>query len=303
MGADQPPNLLIIRNPTAGSGRRAALFRAVQSALLNAGCRIDIHDTKGPGAAEDMAHAARHGTYDAVIVAGGDGTINEAVNGLAGSDLPLGIIPLGTANVLAAELDLPEGAAAIARIIADGISIPVHLGQANGRFFIQMAGIGFDAHVVSKVQPRLKRLIGKGAYVVESIRALWGFAFRRYHLTIDGQTYETASAVIANGHYYGGRFTCAPAARIDRPVLHVCLFERAGPWHALRYAVGLALGRLHRMPDVRIVEASFIVIEGPAGDPLQGDGEILNILPAVVSVAREKIRVLGSGASISRTGG
>ncbi len=297
-----PPRLLIIRNPTAGRGRRAEFFQDVQSALLNAGCRIEIRNTKGPGAAEDLARTARYGGYDAVIVAGGDGTINEAVNGLAGGNVPLGVIPMGTANVLAAELDLPEGATAIARIIADGASFPVHLGQANGRFFIQMAGIGFDAYVVSHVNPRLKRLLGKGAYICESVRALWSFAFPHYRLTIDGETYDAASAVIANGHYYGGRFTCAPTARIDHPILHVCLFERAGPWHALRYAAGLALGRLDRMRDVRIVETDFIVIEGPTGDPLQGDGEILNVLPATISVAPVTIRVLRPPAAIPPTG-
>lgn len=296
------PRLLIIRNPTAGRGRRAKFFQDIRSALLHAGCRVEIRDTEGPGAAEDMARAARQGGYDAVVVAGGDGTINEAVNGLAGGSLPLGIIPLGTANVLAAELGLPAGAAAIARVIAEGAPFPVHLGRANERFFIQMAGIGFDAYVVAKVRPGFKRLLGKGAYVVESVRALWGFSFARYRLNIDGKIHEAASAVIANGHYYGGRFTCAPAARLDRPVLHVCLFERPGPWNALRYAAGLTFGRLDRMADVRIVAGDVIAIAGPDGDPLQGDGDILATLPAVVSVAPETIRVLRREAPIPRTG-
>src|SRR5690606_30882041 len=130
----------------------------------------------------------------------------------AGGDMPLGIIPMGTANVLAAELGLPDDAAGIAHVIAAGASAPVCLGQANGRHFIQMAGIGFDAYVVSRVHPRVKRLLGKGAYVMESLRAFRGFAFHRYRVTIDGRTYVAASAVIANGHYYGGRFTCARGA-------------------------------------------------------------------------------------------
>ena len=246
---------------------------------------VETRDTLGPGAAEDMARAACRAGYTAVVVAGGDGTINEAVNGLAGGDVPLGIIPMGTANVLAAELGLPEEAGGIARVIAAGATTAVHLGQANGRHFIQMAGVGFDAYVVSKVNPRTKRLLGRGAYVLKSLHALWGFSFPRYRVTIAGQCYDAASAVIANGHYYGGRFTCAPQARLEQPVLHVCLFERRGPWHALRYAAGLAFGRLHRMCDVRIVEADFVVVEGPAGDPLQGDGEILNVLPSVISVS------------------
>lgn len=287
-----PPRLLIIRNPTAGRARRRGFFRDVEAALRRAGCHVETRETAGPGAAEDMARAACRSAYDAIVVAGGDGTINEAVNGLVGGGVPLGIIPMGTANVLAAELGLPADAAGIAQVIVSGVAAPAYLGLVNGRHFIQMAGVGFDAYVVSRVGARTKRLLGKGAYVLESIRALWGFGFPRYRLTIDGTVYMAASAVIAKGHYYGGRFTCAPDARLDDPTLHVCLFEAQGPWNALRYAAGLALGRLHRMADTRIVVSTFIVVEGPAGDPIQGDGEILNVLPSIVSVAATTFPVL-----------
>jgi diacylglycerol kinase family enzyme len=152
-----------------------------------------------------------------------------------------------------------------------------------------MAGVGFDAHVVANVSLRLKRRLGKGAYVLESLRQLFRFGFPGYRVTVDGRTFEAASVIVAKGHYYAGRFVCAPDARIDLPELHVCLFERNGRWNALRYALALALGRLPRLPDVRIVRGRSISITGPQGDPVQGDGDIIATLPVQIGLASRQL--------------
>src|SRR5262249_60700955 len=149
-----------------------------------------------------------------LVIAGGGGTINEAVNGLlsrgGGAASPLALVPLGTANVLANEIGLVTAPAAVARTIARGAAVRAYVGIANGRCFTAMAGAGFDAHVVAHVSLRLKRLLGKGAYVLESLRQLWRFPFPRYRVTIDGQSYDAASVIVAKGHYYGGRHLRAP---------------------------------------------------------------------------------------------
>lgn len=284
--------VLLIRNPIAGNGRGKQLWESVLAQLDRMGCDVTVRETSGCGAAETLASQAARGDFHAAIVAGGDGTINEAVNGLIGSSLPMGIIPLGTANVLAAEIGLPVKAEAIARTILCGRARPAHVGEANGRHFIQMAGVGFDAHVVRNVSTALKRKIGKGAYVFESVRALAAFDFPRYRLTLDGVPCEAASAIVANGHFYGGRFVCAPDASLEDPRFHVCLFERSGAWNAMRYANALLLGRLGKLRDVRIVPATEIVVEGPLGDPVQGDGDIVATLPATIRPAAHAVNLI-----------
>lgn len=231
------------------------------------------------------------------MVAGGDGTANEAANGrLAAGGGRLAIIPLGTANVLAAELGIGSLAEA-AEAATAGRPLLCQPGLANGRAFVMMAGVGFDAHVVAGVSARLKRLLGKGAYLLEILRQLWRFRFPRYRVEIDGAVHEAASAIVAHGHCYGGRFIVAPEARLDLPELHVCLFRRGGPWRTVRYALALALGRLPGLADVNIVIGKRIRIEGPSGDPVQGDGDIIARLPVTIELSPVVLELMCPGPS------
>jgi diacylglycerol kinase family enzyme len=160
------------------------------------------------------------------------------------------------------------------------------------RLFTLMAGAGFDAHVVAGVDPSLKKLLGKGAYVAEMARQLAVFRFPRYSVTIDGEAYGAASVVVAKARHYGGAFTCAPDARLDDPRLHICLFERAGPLATLAYALDLARGALARRRDYRIVAGSRVRIEGPAADPVQADGDIVARLPVDIDVVPDGLRLV-----------
>ena len=294
--------LLVIHNPTAG-GRRARRLRAVVSRLEARGLSVAVRPTGKRGDAEDFARSADPAEIDAVVAAGGDGTINEVINGLAvhaagGRPLPLVIVPMGTANVLAAELGLSTDAERIAAAIAGGRRTMIWPALANGRVFSLMAGVGLDARVVERVDPRVKRLIGKGAYVAETLVQLATRPDHRYRVTLDdGEAQEVASVIVAKGHFYGGRFICAPDARLTEPELHVCLFPRGGRLNALRYVWGVTAGRLARFPEYRVVTAKRVRIEGPAGDGLfadavQGDGDVLARLPVEITLAGWRLPVL-----------
>lgn len=296
--------LLVVFNPTAGRRRQGRLAATLRH-LASAGCDLALRETAARGDAERFAREAAALTNgaaaDLFVVAGGDGTINEAVNGLIagrnGVPLPLlAVVPLGTANVLAQEIGLSMIPAAIARDIASGAPRAIHVGAANGRCFTMMAGVGFDAHVVAGVSPTVKRRLGKAAYVLESLRQLFRFGFPRYRVTIDGRAHDAASVIVAKGHFYGGRFVCAPAARLEAPEFQVCLFERGGRWNAIRYALALALGRLPRLGDYRIVPGRSVVIEGPAGDPVQGDGDIIARLPVSIELVAQPLRLVVPGS-------
>jgi YegS/Rv2252/BmrU family lipid kinase len=285
--------ILLIHNPTAG-GWRARRFAAVVQALRTRGCTVAVRGTARRGDAEAFAGAASAADFDLVAVAGGDGTINEAANGLASgaSSLPLGIVPLGTANVLAHEIGMPFSADGIARVLAEGRPRPIHPGVLNGRLFLQMAGAGFDAHVVATVDPDLKRRLGKLAYVLATLRAIGRFSFPRHRVRLEGGETEAASVIVAKGHFYGGTFVCCPDARLEDPLFQVCLFERSGPWATVRYALALGTGRLARLKDVRLVKTRALTVEGPEGAPLQADGDGMGRLPAVLEIREEPLSLL-----------
>jgi diacylglycerol kinase (ATP) len=280
--------LLIIFNPTAG-GRRRRRFEAVVAELRRLGCEVTVRPTGRRGDAEQLAASADPNRYDMLVVAGGDGTINEVVNGLSGARLPLAIIPLGTANVLAAEIGLATDPRSVARTIALGRPRPISVGVANGRRFLLMAGTGFDAHVVQNVDLALKRRIGKGAYGISILRQLCAFAFPEYVVTIEGRSWRAASVLVANAHYYGGRFVCAPAADLCAPTLEVGMFERRGRLSVIGYAIAMLFGRLPRLKSYRIVSADKVHIGGGSDEPVQADGDIIAHLDVTIEVVPEAL--------------
>lgn len=286
-----PRRVLVIHNPTAG-GRRRRTFERVLNELVRTGVEVDVRPTAKRGDAEAFAAAASAMTHDVIAVAGGDGTINEVVNGIRDPNLALAVIPMGTANVLAHEIGLGGSPKEIAETIAHGTPRRISVGIVNGRRFVMMAGFGFDAYVVQQVKPAVKRLVGKMAYVLSTLGALASFKFPKYRVTVDGKTFDVASAVIANGHFYGGTFVAARDARLEDPSLHVVLFMNPGPLHTLRYALWLMLNRLDKLPDVMIVPATDIVVERVDGGPVQGDGDILAYLPARITLAPAALALL-----------
>jgi YegS/Rv2252/BmrU family lipid kinase len=275
--------LLIVFNPAGGLRRRQRL-EAVLRRLRARGCAAQVRETTGPGDAERFAAAADPGRYDLLVVAGGDGTVNEAINGLGDKRLPLAILPLGTANVLAAEIGLATDPDSVADAIAQGAPRPIALGAANGRRFILMAGVGLDAHVVATVRTPVKRWLGKGAYVLATLRQLLAYGFPGYRVSIDGAVRHAGSVLVANGRFYGGRFVAAPAADLQRADLEVCLFERSGRLAALGYALALVTGLLPRLASYRILTAERLQIEGRPGEPVQADGDLVATLPVRIEV-------------------
>lgn len=288
--------MLLVFNPTAG--RRRGRLDAILRSLRARGWDVALQETTGPADATRIARD-KACDYDVLAVAGGDGTLNEAANGLAdvivhvGESAPaLAVLPFGTANVLAHEIGLGSDEALIADTAAQGQPTAIYLGQANGRRFLLMAGVGFDAAVVAGVGSALKRRFGKGAYVWRMLVELFRYKFPVFTVTIDGAAHRCASAIVAKGHFYGGRFVCAPDAKLTNADFQVCLFLSAGRLAVLRYAMALGMGRLHKLGDVELVRGRDIRIDGPAGSPVQGDGDIIAALPATLSVLPNPITVL-----------
>ena len=288
------PRVLVIYNPAAGQWRKRRL-QTTLAALKGLGCVVHLFATQKAGDAQMRAATLTAEDCDVVVAAGGDGTINEVANGLAnasGPVPPLAIIPLGTANVLAQEIGLRGNPRAVARAIAGRARMTVHLGEANGRYFVMMAGVGFDAHVVANVDLALKRRTGKIAYVVETLVQGLRYGFPRCRVTIDGQTHDACSVVVCNGRHYGGPFVAAPKASLAEPAFEACLLQKGGYRHVIRYGAALVMGRLSSLPDVQILTGRSIRIEGEAGLPVQGDGDIIATLPVDIRVAERTLELV-----------
>lgn len=299
-----PRAVLLIRNPTAGR-RRRGLVDAVVRHVRAAGWTVDLIDTAAVGDARRFAETCDAGRYAVVAVAGGDGTINEVVNGLARrceTAPPLAIVPLGTANVLAHELGLDFKAASIAETMMSGRAVLVHPGEALGegdpRCFSLMAGAGFDAKVVAGVSTSLKRRFGKAAYVWRSLIETQRYRPVRYAVEVDGVRYEAASVIVTRGRHYAGPYVVAPLAALSEPLLHVCLFERWGRWYTLRFGLALLMGWLPTMPGYRVVAGRDVRLSvlSDAGEsrrqPVQIDGDDALTLPVSIGVASGAVRLL-----------
>ncbi len=291
---------LLIVNPAAGQGKPSEALALLQEALAPLLGGITV--TQGPGDAERAAReAADGGQYEAVLVAGGDGTVNEAINGLlrGRSRLPMGLVPLGTQNVLAHELGLPLPSAnwnATAAMLRAGRTRAIDVGLAGDRCFSLMAGFGFDAQVVREVLRPVKEIIGPAAYAFATVGALARCRSSALRLTLDSEEIgvEAYLIVVANAASYAYRqIKLAPFATLDDGWLDVCVFERA-PSERFGFAGQLVavLARRHlRDPRVRYYRVKRVTIV--SDPPIEGqfDGEPggktpleISILPRALSI-------------------
>lgn len=279
--------ITVVYNPTAGGGRERRLRRFVR-ALEAGGAQVRLYYTRAPGDATRYLQALDE-QGDCVVAAGGDGTTNDVLNGLR-PGVALGLFPVGTANVLAREVNLPRRPEAVARVILEGRTLPVTPARLNGRRFLVMCGVGYDAWVVDQVNLILKRRLGKLAYVLAMIRQMFRYGEIRYRVTVDGRPLDCFSAVITNGRRYGGSFVISRQASLSRPNLQVLLFQRPGIWFLLRCMVALLFGRMERLDGVASVSAERIHIQAPvAPEPVQADGDAVGWLPAQIEMAPQPV--------------
>jgi diacylglycerol kinase (ATP) len=290
---------VLISNPKTGryaSNRRTPVEKLIQH-LHSKGIDIELMITRGPGDAAAIAERVTRNGVDDVIVAGGDGTINEALQGLIGSNARLSILPRGTANVLARELGLPLNGIAAADVIARGKVRRIHLGCAINkttgikRYFFLMAGIGLDASVVHRVRPRLKKHFGKAAFWFSGLSHLANWKPSPFKLEIDGQILPATFASIGKAASYGGQLSVTPRAQLDQPDFEVCVISTTS---RLRYLRLLPYVMRSGVPEHR-QEVIFLRTKRAraTGDALvQADGELIGKLPMTFEIAPQTIDVV-----------
>ncbi|MBV9968016.1 MAG: diacylglycerol kinase family lipid kinase [Alphaproteobacteria bacterium] len=288
--------ILIIVNPAAGRRRtfERRLGRFV-AALERQGCSVVLRRAgPSPGEVERLAREAERG-FDAIVAAGGDGTVNAVVNGLQRSQVAVGVLPLGTANVLARELGLPRNPEQLAGLVAAGRVSPVWSGRIGNRAFAMMASAGFDSEIVAAVRPGLKRRIGWLAFVFAILVRLCRYRASALVVRADGLEYRVAGVVAAKGRYYAGPFVVAPGAKLSEPTLELVLLRAGGRFAVLRYAIALGFGLIAHVPGITILRVREALVFGEASLPVQADGEIVGRLPVTIGVADKPLLLIQPG--------
>jgi diacylglycerol kinase (ATP) len=298
-------NAILISNPVAGirSARRSRRIDEAVAALRQAGITAQLRFTSNPGDARQLASEAVKQGCDLVIVCGGDGTINEVINGLAPSTVPLAVLPGGTANIVAKELGLPGGIVKAAGQLPSWRPCRVGLGRASWeesgsnlqRYFLAVAGVGFDAHIISQLDMDMKLRTGVVAYVWEAVRQVFRYDFPRFRFEAGGSKALATFAVVQRARRYAGWLKLAAPHSIREPGFSCCLFEGASPERYLRYAIGILTQTHRRLGDVRSVEGSCVRCvseQHQEGVYFEVDGELSGRIPVTFEVVPDALTLL-----------
>jgi YegS/Rv2252/BmrU family lipid kinase len=263
------------------------------------GITVDSIATSGPGHAGELARYAVDRGADLILVAGGDGTINEAVNGMAHSDVPLGILPAGTANVLANELGIGKSMECAATVLASSLRERVALGLISSetddtrRHFLLMAGAGLDADIVYNLNPRMKEAVGKMAYWIGGFSQL-GRRIPEFLVQANAGEYRAGFALLSRVRNYGGDLEIAPTISLLDDEFEMVLFEGESSLGFLKYMLAVVFRQQRTIPGITILrtrQAVFSALNG-AKIHLQVDGEYAGLAPARVEIVPNALTLL-----------
>lgn len=312
-GAGQPTSLrmtmkkiehiTLIYNPTAGTLRRnPAIINQLAAALEQRQIGVTLAPTKRPQHATELAALAVQQRSDCVLVCGGDGTINEAMQSLVGTETALALWPGGTANVLAKELKIPSQPAALAALIAQAQPRLVSVGKAvkpEGqtsagwqRYFLLMAGIGLDATIVQNVNPSLKKQVGIGAYLASGLNFLARLPLTPFSISFNGQQHQSTFAVISNAANYAAFFCLTPDAHLASEQFKVCLFNSQSRLAYLGYALLSTRGSHIHSNGVTYEAARRIHANSNDAALVQLDGEVVGHLPMNFENVPNALRII-----------
>lgn len=301
--------VIVIGNPIAGGGALTKIEKALDI-LKKRGCDIKLLLTARKGDAEDFAKKIRkedevkYNTSGSdqpgllVIAAGGDGTYNEVANGLIYSNIPMAILPLGTTSVLAKELSLPEELDGAIEVALNGKANTVNLGKITlmsgmsniSRYFILMAGIGFDGETVFNVNEKYKRFSGKGAYILSGINTVLKYNPEELVIKGKGFSVQCYTAIIGKASCYGGKFKITPDATLAEPYFYIFTTQKKGRIDLLRYVFGILRGRHLSLNGIRYIKSQDVIIEGHAH--IQIDGDYLGMSPAMIEIVPNAMKII-----------
>jgi len=286
---------LLVVNPASGQGRARRGADRVAGWLDEFGLHVEVVTTRSPEDATALGQrAAAGGGWERVVVCGGDGTVSSLAAGLVGSAVPMAVIPAGTANCLARELEIPRSLREACRVAATGGLRRIDVGLANGRPFALMAGVGFDGEVVRRIGPQVKDLLGAFGYVVTGLRVLAEFRPARMTLaTQEGQAELSAwLVVVSNAATYAHYWHLTPEASFEDGWLDVCVFAESDLPGSLGQLAGALSGHHLEHPQVRHLRTREIRIEADPTVSVQLDGDPAGATPVAITIRPRALSVI-----------
>ncbi len=290
---------LVILNPAAGQGNTERIVRTMAGAFAARRAGFDLLETRGAGDAEQMARMAARMGYRSVVAVGGDGTVGEVITGLAGTGLPLGIVPKGTGNQLACNLGIPQSVEAAVDVVVHGHPAPIDLGRLpDGRYFAVTAGAGWDAAIMAAATREMKDRWGFGAYLYAGLRTGITPPSTRYRITADGHTIEVNAAMVlvANMGEFASRllsvaFRIAPGVSFQDGKLDVCIFAPRSLTDVAAMLWRMARRRYAGDDRLLYLQAEDIHIETDTPVITETDGEPIGVTPL-------SVRAVAGGAHV-----
>jgi diacylglycerol kinase (ATP) len=281
--------LCIIFNPGA-KGEKAALQEAELRDLVGEAPILTATEAE---MIQASAAAAVQDGYDPIIAAGGDGTVNAVVNGIAGADVTLGVLPVGTMNVFAYEVGIRSNQLRKSwEMLQEGEPKMVDLALANRRYFVQLAGVGLDALTVQETNSRMRKTIGPVSYVFAAAQAIGRPAPMIGLQFADGSESSGCFVLIGNGRFYGGPIALFRDARNDDGLLDILIFKHQTYLDILRYLQGILIGNHIEMPDIEYRQTPSLRVLSDPTVPLELDGDVAGSTPVEFRIARDQLRVI-----------
>ncbi|HNP86545.1 MAG: diacylglycerol kinase family lipid kinase [Chloroflexi bacterium SZAS-1] len=280
--ATRPTRALIVFNPNAGqAGTLEQDIHTARDIWREHGWQVELQPTRGPGDGIRIAREAAAQHFDVVIAAGGDGTVNEVVNGLAGTQTALGALPIGTVNVWVRELGLPLQPRAAAEALLACQPRTIDLGRAGDRYFLLMCGVGFDAAVTAEVRSDEKRRLGMFAYLLRALNLATRFRGTLARIVVDGKLIRSRvlMVVLGNSQLYGGVVKVTSRASLDDGLLDLCIIKGRTLWSAPFRLLSILTQRYNLDPKLEYHRAREINIITRRPLPVQVDGDHIGETP------------------------
>ncbi len=285
---------IIIHNLHAGHYGRGEQIALAASRLNAAGWEAEIASPENGAEFEQILRKATADGLDVAVVAGGDGSLNIAIQVLAGGPTALGVIPTGTGNVWAKEVGIPLDVRGATDVLLRGWTAVTDLGVANGRYFLSIAGVGFDASITRTIKTASKRKLGMTAYVIAAVVEALKLRGEDATLIVDGHATRERILMVAasNTRLYGGVLRMAPEAFLDDGLLDISVFRGRGLRATARHAIKTLLGIHRGDPDVEVFQTSHLRVESRLDLPVQLDGDYFGSTPLEIRVVPSALRVI-----------
>jgi diacylglycerol kinase family enzyme len=316
----------LIYNPRGGQVVVRNELKAVMTFLARYGWTVTYRETTGPGEATELAcNAAREGA-NVVVAAGGDGTVSEVANGLLHTDTAMGVLPVGTTNSWALQMGIPAlhpflpGTNVVkmvtdleqriarpvpanyyrkvlldaAKVLVEGRTVAVDMGEVSGRYFLMWAGIGLDATVLRSIPPKEKKMLGSWAYLATALGIFGRCPSTAVRLSLDGNIIETNTPliVISNIQLYGGMMAIGAKARVNDGKLDVCVFKGQGFFTFVQHSMKILSHQHLQDPKIEYHQSSEIIVESADSLPMHVDGEPFAKTPVSIHSVPSALKVI-----------